>query len=100
HTRSYGDWSSDVCSSDLKQSTIWSPYYRITLFEVPPPEGWPRPPAYLIDVNHDYHQKILDLSADFMGHNFPSAELNREGLPAYRSEERRVGKEWRSQVLQ
>ena len=73
----------DLGGVSLKQSTIWSPYYRITLFEVPPPEGWPRPPAYLIDVNHDYHQKILDLSADFMAHNFPSAELNREGLPAY-----------------
>jgi spermidine synthase len=67
----------------LNQSTLWSPYYRITLFEVPPPEGWPDPPAYLVDVNHDYHQKILDLSLDFMVHNFPSAELNREGLPAY-----------------
>jgi spermidine synthase len=73
----------DLGSVSLNQSTIWSPYYRITLFEVPPPEGWPRPPAYLIDVNHDYHQKILDLSPDFMARNFSSAEFNREGLPAY-----------------
>src|SRR5437867_3759431 len=23
HTRSYGDWSSDVCSSDLERATTW-----------------------------------------------------------------------------
>lgn len=67
----------------LKQQTLWSPYYRITFFTIPAPEGWPQPPAYLIDVNHDYHQKILNLSDDFMAHNFPSAQLNRQGLPAY-----------------
>ena len=33
------------------QHTLWSPYYRITILEVPPPQGWPRPPAYLVDVS-------------------------------------------------
>jgi len=67
----------------LLQRTLWSPYYRITLFEVPPPQGWPRPGTFLVDVNHDYHQKIVDLSPEFMAKNFPSAELNRQALPAY-----------------
>jgi hypothetical protein len=81
--RNLRDHNYDIAGVSLPQSTLWSPYYRITLFEVPAPPGWPHPPAYLVDVNHDYHQKILDLSPEFMARNFPSAELNREGLEAY-----------------
>ena len=81
--RNLRDHNYDVPGLTLAQQTLWSPYYRVTLYEVPPPEGWPRPPAYLIDVNHDYHQKMLDLSPTFLAHNFTSAELNRQGLPAY-----------------
>jgi spermidine synthase len=77
------DHNYTIAGRDLQQRTIWSPYYRITLYEVPPPQGWSRPPAYLVDVNHDYHQKMLDLSAEFMKRNFASADLNREGLEAY-----------------
>ncbi|MBV9340877.1 MAG: methyltransferase domain-containing protein, partial [Acidobacteria bacterium] len=77
------DHNYDVAGRPLRQRTLWSAYYRITLFEIPPPPGWPRPPAYLVDVNHDYHQKILDLSPEFLAHNFPGAELNRMGLEAY-----------------
>jgi len=72
-----------ISGRDLPQQTIWSPYYRITLYEVPPPQGWSRPAAYLVDVNHDYHQKMLDLSAEFMERDFASADMNREGLEAY-----------------
>jgi hypothetical protein len=81
--RNLRDHNYDSGGHSLRQHTLWSPYYRITLLEVPPPQGWPRPPAYLVDVNHDYHQKILDLSPEFMARNFPGAELNREGLAAY-----------------
>jgi spermidine synthase len=77
------DHNYDVGGVSLEQQTLWSPYYRITFLTIPPPEGWSNPPAYLIDVNHDYHQKILDLSDGFLSRNFPSAELNRQGLPAY-----------------
>lgn len=73
----------DQGSTSSEQRTFWSPYYRITFYAVPPPAGWTRPPAYVIDVNHDYHQKMLDLSADFMARNFPSAEANRIGFAAY-----------------
>jgi hypothetical protein len=81
--RNLRDHNYDTSGLTLSQHTIWSPYYRITLYEIPAPRGWPRPPAYLIDVNHDYHQKILDLSQEFIARNFPSAELNRQGLEAY-----------------
>jgi SAM-dependent methyltransferase len=62
--------------------TYWSPYYRITLTEVPPPTGWPHPAAYFVDVNHDYHQKMLDLSPEFTA-RFPNAEPNLSGRPTY-----------------
>ncbi len=63
-------------------NTFWSPYYRITLREAPPPEGWPHPVAYYLDVNHDYHQKMLDLSPEFIA-RFPDREPNRSGLSTY-----------------
>jgi hypothetical protein len=65
-----------------QQHTYWSPYYRITLAEVAPPAGWPRPAAYFVDVNHDYHQKMLDLSPEFVA-RYPDAEPNRSGLATY-----------------
>jgi hypothetical protein len=72
-----------VCAMAIPQPhTYWSPYYRITLTEAPPPPGWPRPAAYFVDVNHDYHQKMLDLSPEFTG-RFPDAEPNRSGRPTY-----------------
>ena len=71
-----------VAGRALEQRTLWSPYYRITLHEVPPPSGWSHPTAYFVDVNHDYHQKMLDLSAEFTS-RFPEIEPNRSGVPAY-----------------
>jgi hypothetical protein len=62
--------------------TYWSPYYRITLLEIPRPVGWQRPSAFLIDVNHDYHQKMIDLSAEFTT-RFPTIEPNRSARPTY-----------------
>ena len=72
-----------VCAMAIPEPhTYWSPYYRITLEEVPPPAGWPHPAAYWVDVNHDYHQKMLDLSPQFTA-RFPEEEPNRSGLPTY-----------------
>ena len=62
--------------------TYWAPYYRITLNQVSPPPGWPRPAAFFVDVNHDYHQKMLDLSPQFTA-RFPDAEPNHNGRPTY-----------------
>ena len=60
----------------------WSPYYRIDLQAIAPPQGWTRIACYLVDVNHDYHQKMLDLSRSFVA-KFPSAEPNHSGLSTY-----------------
>jgi len=72
----------DQAGRPFPQQTFWSPYYRITLHEVPPPPGWPRPRAYFVDVNHDYHQKMLDLSPEFTT-RFPDMEPNRSGMASY-----------------
>jgi spermidine synthase len=60
----------------------WSPYYRISMTEVTPPPGWPRPAAYFVDVNHDYHQKMLDLSPEFT-RSYPDVEPNHSGRATY-----------------
>jgi len=73
---------SPIVGRALEQQTFWSPYYRITLLELAPPAGWSRPGAYILDVNHDYHQKVIDLSSDFTS-RFPNYEPNHASLPAY-----------------
>ncbi len=65
-----------------QSNTYWSPYYRITLEPVPPPQGWPTPAAYEIVVNHDFFQRIVDLSPQFAA-RFPDAEPNRTWRPHY-----------------
>ena len=60
----------------------WSPYYRITFTEVPPPAGWSKPAAYLLDVNHLFHQRVIDLSPEFVS-RFPKAQPNAYGRPTY-----------------
>ena len=72
-----------IAASGLNQGhAIWSPYYRIDLIELPPPAGWNRPSAYQLTVNHDYHQKIVDLSSAFMS-RYPNAEPNRSAFSTY-----------------
>src|SRR5688500_19502062 len=72
HTRLQGDWSSDVCSSDLKA-------------QVEAATGRKRPgPLFIIDiaVPRDVEPAVGDIEQVFL----------------YRSEERRVGKECRARV--
>ena len=64
------------------QASYWSPYYRIDLHELPHPAEWSRPSAYELSVNHDYHQKIVDLSPQFLS-RFPHAEPNRSAVITY-----------------
>ncbi|HEY6488092.1 MAG: hypothetical protein WCC26_04780 [Terracidiphilus sp.] len=71
-----------ACAFSSQSQTYWSPYYRITVTALAPPPGWPRTAAYLIDVNHDYHQVILDLSKEFTARE-PTAEPNHYGRPIY-----------------
>src|SRR5256885_9063939 len=81
HTRLQGDWSSDVCSSDLERAL----------------EGRP------MDWTCQAGNKCFYVSAEGMFqfcYHVPSrrrlAEVSRDELAGYRSEERRVGKECRS----
>jgi spermidine synthase len=55
--------------------TFWSPYYRIDLYSYPSPQGWPQAPAYRLEVNHDFHQHILNLSDAFVS-RYPNFEPN------------------------
>ena len=61
---------------------FWSPYYRIDFSALPPPSGWQTPAAYMLEVNHDYHQKAVDLSPDFV-RRYPDYWPNNEALRSY-----------------
>jgi SAM-dependent methyltransferase len=64
------------------QNTFWSPYYRIDFSQLPGPTGYDRPSAYALSVNHDYHQRIVDLSPQFVS-RYPLAEPNHTALTSY-----------------
>src|SRR5690606_39877572 len=86
HTRFSRDWSSDVCSSDLP---------------VVQPDGGEAFALYggvFTSANLPYRTPIL-FDADGIDENPFEAQFGHYTtalLPIYRSEERRVGKEWRS----
>jgi len=61
---------------------FWSPYYRIDFASLPPPSGWQTPAAYMLEVNHDYHQKAVDLSPDFV-RRYPDYWPNNDALLSY-----------------
>jgi len=65
-----------LCALSIPAShTYWSPYYRVTIDPEPPPQGWPVPAAFDIEVNHDFHQTIVNLSPEFVA-RFPAVEPN------------------------
>src|SRR5690606_40485405 len=85
HTRFSRDWSSDVCSSDLRNKTVW---------------GLKKSPrGYVVELyfyNHgdqDRNLRPSQLWAE-LPEGWSSGITPRDDLP--RSEERRVGKECRS----
>src|SRR5207248_7115606 len=89
HTRSYGDWSSDVCSSDLEPSTLRESVYDTA--------------ATLLAAGLDPRRCIFFRQGDVPEHTELTwllsavtayGELNRM-TQFKRSEERRVGKECR-----
>src|SRR5688572_30884854 len=75
HTRFDCDWSSDVCSSDLELHTI-------------------KVPTLVITGSQDTLTPVGD--AEELAELIPDARLYVLSGAAHRSEERRVGKEWRS----
>src|SRR5207248_8555627 len=86
HTRSYGDWSSDVCSSDLEPPTR------------PGPDAKPRTRSYAKLKGFD---RVFEIDSDKLNPVFVSADTLRDNqiarFKSERSEERRVGKECRSE---
>src|SRR5207248_8255399 len=94
HTRSYGDWSSDVCSSDLSTNTlVWCglDYSEVkmigTLDFRQPAQIFP---GELIEWNGLFMKEMMP-KLEVMS---PSVESDLDAVKA-RSEERRVGKEGR-----
>src|SRR3712207_7185614 len=83
HTRYWRDWSSDVCSSDLRE-------LRLALGEQPAvagPAGLEQPlPLRIAEEDHLAQVRAV---AAHLGHHRPV-------VAGLRSEERRVGKECRS----
>src|SRR5205807_3708715 len=79
HTRLQGDWSSDVCSSDLRDELIEIDRNALAI-------------AVRSEVPH-HHARSDDLALDV---HVPRLHASRkEARIGERSEERRVGKEWR-----
>src|SRR5437867_12183125 len=76
HTRSYGDWSSDVCSSDL-----------VVLSGLNPAATEPPPVAVCVATETKSATAWISV-----GLSLPL----KDGIPTPRSEERRVGKECRA----
>jgi SAM-dependent methyltransferase len=65
-----------------ERNAFWSPYYRIDFRTLAPPKGSTRTSAYFLSVNHDYHQKVVDLSPGFMS-EYPNAEPNHTAFATY-----------------
>src|SRR5437867_10100538 len=88
HTRSYGDWSSDVCSSDLYfrtgRSRTACPRLSRSLLPV---LKYPRPPRC---PRSRSGRSVLDCTA-----TLPTSAGTSPATDPDRSEERRVGKERR-----
>src|SRR5699024_12058297 len=94
HTRSKRDWSSDVCSSDLKSNKLLILFVALTL--IVGGLFW-----------YQRHSKIKKAAAVISAYSQIMKKADYQKLPAllssqsvkksaYRSEERRVGKECRS----
>src|SRR5256885_2448527 len=83
HTRLQGDWSSDVCSSDLEMAVIID-FFRRLAHEVP----W----SASLCATALLEEQVVEI-AQTVGR----ALVQHYGVrPEWRSEERRVGKECRS----
>src|SRR5205814_7594032 len=95
HTRCLSDWSSDVCSSDLKEVrsnvSVDAP--------IPPPPFWGA--RVITRIRLDDVVECLDRNALYRlqwgakNAKGPEWEALKGEFDAMRSEERRVGKEWR-----
>lgn len=55
-----------AATATSEPNTYWSPYYRVDVQKLEGPDTWGKPRGYFVDVNYDYHQKMLDLSPEFL----------------------------------
>src|SRR5207248_5426699 len=90
HTRSYGDWSSDVCSSDLRSASLGTA------------RGASRHTSYASNLA-PLIPSVPSGTATWRGSSSQllSATVHQRGAPSttqLRSEERRVGKECKTEV--
>src|SRR5256885_5485919 len=81
HTRLQGDWSSDVCSSDLPDKT--GTYHATTSYQ-----------GLTDGVTHQY--RFYSIGIDGAGNTEAAHTAPNDVIFLQRSEERRVGKECRS----
>src|SRR5207248_7107710 len=87
HTRSYGDWSSDVCSSDLRRFVAEMPVERGARHPEPPPG---------LAEGEGAHPLVLNRADRLVEEGAAEVAMMVAGARLARSEERRVGKEGRS----
>src|SRR5690606_39375459 len=98
HTRFSRDWSSDVCSSDLecdrqlKQLATDGAYVHIETYV-----GRARPGSSMLRPNL-VHRWRFEARRDHLVLSGRPAFRDERAFKVSRSEERRVGKEWRSRV--
>src|SRR5207248_8011719 len=92
HTISYGDWSSDVCSSDLLSEAV---NIEIVVQDFPPVSGFTMEPALLARIAREVPRaRIIKLEDPPTPLKTAQILKQAESTSVARSEERRVGKEW------
>src|SRR5438874_9176392 len=90
HTRSLRDWSSDVCSSDLAASSVWTLMsMRLSADSV----ARRMSSDDIVNVRYATESSVYDVPVPPAT---PAPAPNADNPTAARSEERRVGKEWRA----
>ena len=72
-----------LCIVAIPETNVfWSPYNRVELTRLSPPDDWPRASAYSLVANHVWYQWLADLSPAFLD-RYPTAKPNSFMLPYY-----------------
>src|SRR5207248_4898702 len=96
HTRSYGDWSSDVCSSDLARRALC--VSRSAIAELSGPADATAHEvleAIACELRRRF-EIVIALDVELTHDLLPDVQENVSRIVRERSEERRVGKEWKA----
>src|SRR5207248_5797477 len=95
HTRSYGDWSSDVCSSDLDRTFVGESGRKYAGTDIVG-RLWDRGLAESLGPRREQNLALTVREVEHALDGSPRRDSLLEEFHEHRSEERRVGKEWRS----